>query len=135
MTSIKNLAMAPAVVAFQRVATKSTMLGLKKLYIYVPSQSAITGLSEEFDPTQGDKMIKLMALPLEKIEEEVKAHPKPTPTAVGHVRLEACISADEKFVAVQTFRFIDFGYQKVFDVKFFEGDDATRMAKILRSAD
>jgi hypothetical protein len=132
MASIKNLAMAPAVVANERVATKSGFLGLTKSYIYTPTNSPLSGMSEEFDPKQGERLIKLMEMPLDKMEEEVKVNKKPMPTAVGHVRMEACISEDQQFVAVQVFRFLDFGYQKVFDVKFFEGDDAARIVKIIK---
>ena len=63
--------------------------------------------------------------------EELRTKGKPSPAAIGHYRLELCISDDHQFCALQLFRFVDFKNSPVFEPRFYEGSDAEFFVNLL----
>lgn len=61
----------------------------------------------------------------------IEQNGKPAAGVNGNYRLEACLSDDRQFCAIQLFRFADFSYRPLSDARFYEGNDVERVAKLL----
>lgn len=51
---------------------------------------------------------------------------------MGNVRLEAALSRDHQFAALQIVKFTNFNYLPVSEVKFLEGADAATVAAVFK---
>ncbi len=131
MSNIKNLEMAAAISAYNNVIIQKTLFGLSQKVVYTPTGSRVRVRVFEYAPAEGEKMARLLSLPPEKIEAEMKTTGKPQSTDIGHYRLEACFSCDSQFCAIQLFRFGDFKYMPVTDTLFYEGSDAQIVTKLI----
>ncbi|MBR0036450.1 MAG: hypothetical protein IJP70_02285 [Bacteroidales bacterium] len=131
MSSIKDLEMAKAISTMYCINIVKSCFGLCKKYIYTPTGSRIRAVVRVYSPEEGARTEKLLAMPLNKLEAEISEKGKPVTTAVGQYRLEACVSDDHRFCAVQLFRFYDLLYHPVGEPRFFEADAAEIVAKLL----
>lgn len=129
MPSIKNLEMAAAVSSYKSVTIKKSWFSTK--IIYTPTQSRVNVIIQEYNPTEGERLERLLNMPLDRMAGEIQQNSKPTPAQIGHYRLEACLSDDHQFCALQLFRFVDFKNNAVFEPRIYEGIDAERIAQIL----
>ncbi len=129
MANFKNLEMAQALSQNQHITIKKSLFGTKALY--APSQSKLEVSIVEYTPTEGERLERLLALPIEKIAAELQAKGKPSATSVGQYRLEAVVSADHQFAAVQLFRFTDFSYNAVSQLVCCEGNEVETLCKLL----
>ena len=62
---------------------------------------------------------------------ELKQKGAPASGSNGHYHLEACLSDDRQFCALQMFRYADFSYNAIGEPRFYEGDEAKTVAQIL----
>ena len=129
MPSIKNLEMAAAVSSYKNITVKKSWFSTK--IIYTPTQSRVNVIIQENSPTEGERLERLLNMPLDRMAGEIQQNGKPTPAQIGHYRLEACLSDDHQFCALQLFRFVDFKNNAVFEPRIYEGIDAERIAQIL----
>ena len=112
MSSIKNLEMAAAFSAYQHIEIKKSLFSTKA--IYTPTQSQVKPIVLEYTPSEGERMERLLDMPLDKMAADIQEKGKPVAGANGHFRLEICLSDDHQFCALQLFRFSDFQYKPVF---------------------
>ena len=131
MPSIKDLEMAAAVSSYENISIKNGLFGLSKKAVYTPTGSTIKVIINDYSPAEGEHLERLLELPLDKLANEVNTKGKPTPTAIGHYRLELCLSVDHQFCALQLFRFMDFKNNPVFEPRFYEGKDAGIIASLV----
>lgn len=131
MSSIKDLEMAAAVSSYENISINSGLFGLSKKAIYTPTNSPVKVIINDYAPLEGEHLEHLLALPLDKLADELRTKGKPSPAAIGHYRLELCISEDHQFCALQLFRFVDFKNSPVFEPRFYEGSDAEIFANLL----
>ena len=131
MPSFKNLEMAAAVSSYQHITIKKSLFGLSQKAVYEPTQSPLTVIVNEYAPAEGERVERLLNMPLDKMVADVQAKGKPTTTAIGHFRLEVCLSTDRQFCALQLFRFVDFGYSSATEPCFYEGKDAEAVSQLL----
>ena len=129
MSSIKNLEMAAALSAYPHVTIKKSLFSSKA--IYTPTQSQIKVIILEYSPSEGERVERLLAMPLDKMAEDIAKKGKPTAGANGNFRLELCLSDDRQFCALQLFRFADFQYKPVFEPRFYEGKDAEYITQLI----
>ncbi len=129
MSSIKNLEMAAALSAYQHIEIKKSLFSTKA--IYTPTQSQIKAVVLEYTPTEGERVQRLLNMPLNKMATEIEQNGKPVAGANGNFRLELCLSNDHEFCAVQLFRFGDFKYNPVCEPHFYEGKDVEPFTKLL----
>ena len=73
MSSIKDLEMAAAVSAYQHIEIKKSLFGLSQKAVYVPTQSPVKANVYEYAPADGERMERLLCLPLDKMALELKA--------------------------------------------------------------
>lgn len=129
MPSIKSLEMAAAVSAHKNIEMKKSLFSTK--CVYTPTQSPVKALVLEYAPSEGERLERLLSLSPDKMAEEIAEKGKPKAAAIGHFRLEACLSADGQFCALQLFRFADFKNNAVFEPRFYEGKDAASVTQLL----
>ncbi|MBQ9667243.1 MAG: hypothetical protein IJV45_00635 [Prevotella sp.] len=127
--SIKNMEMAEAIANNQHIAVKKSFFGTK--VIYQPSQSPVACDVYEYSQAEGDRMARLLRLPLSELAAELKAKGRPTPTAVGPMRLEVCRSKDGLFCAMQLFQFADFKYHALTELLACEDSEAQTLAQLV----
>ena len=123
--------MAEAVSSKSYITISESFFGLCQKVVYVPTGSRVRVIKHEYSAAEGGRLEKLLSLPLDRIEAELAAKGKPAPTAVGNYRLQACVSDDRQFCAVQLFRFVDLMYHPVADPLFFEGQSAATIARLI----
>ena len=129
MSSIKNLDMAAAVSAYKNITIKKSLFSTKA--IYTPTQSQAKAIILEYTPTEGERVERLLDMPLDKMAADIQQNGKPAAGANGHFRLELCLSDDRQFCALQLFRFGDFQYKPVFEPRFYEGKDAEYITQLI----
>ena len=129
MSSIKNLEMAAALSAYQHIEIKKSLFSTKA--IYTPTQSQAKAIILEYIPTEGERVARLLDMPLDKMAADIQQKGKPVAGANGNFRLELCLSDDRQFCALQLFRFGDFQYKPVFEPSFYEGKDVEAIALLL----
>lgn len=129
MSSIKNLEMAAALSAYQHVEIKKSLFSTKA--VYTPTQSPAKAVILEYNPTEGERVARLLDMPLDKMAADIQEKGKPVTGANGNFRLELCLSDDRQFCALQLFRFGDFKYNAVFEPRFYEGKDVENIALLL----
>ena len=129
MSSIKNLEMAAALSAYQHIEIKKSLFSTKA--IYTPTQSLAKAVILEYSPSEGERIARLLDMPLDKMAADIQQKGKPVAGANGNFRLELCLSDDRQFCALQLFRFADFQYKPVFEPRFYEGKDAEAVALLL----
>ena len=129
MSSIKNLEMAAALSTYQHIEIKKSLFSTKA--VYTPTQSQARAIILEYNPTEGERVERLLDMPLDKMAAEIKQKGKPVTGANGNFRLELCLSDDRQFCALQLFRFGDFQYKPLFDPRFYEGADVEYIAQLI----
>ena len=129
MSSIKSLDMAAAVSAYKNITIKKSLFSTKALY--TPTGSPVKAMVLEYSPSEGEKVLQLLDMPLDKMAADIEQMGKPKTGANGNFRLEVCLSDDHQFCALQLFRFIDFSYRLLFEPRFYEGKDVECITKLL----
>lgn len=130
MASIKNLEMAAAVFAYKNISIKKSLFSTKA--VYEPTQSPVKAIVQEYTPTSGERVKELLSLPLDKMADELQKKGKPATAPIGHYHLEACLSDDHQFCALQLFRFINFDFEPVFEPRFYEGQAVETIVKLIQ---
>jgi hypothetical protein len=131
MSNIKNLEMAKAVFAKSYISIKKSFFGLCQKVIYTPTNSQVKAVIQEYSADEGVRLEQLLSLPTDKLEAELASKGKPVITSVGNCQLQACVSDDRQFCAVQLFRFYEFVYHPLGEPRFFEGKEAETISKLI----
>ena len=129
MSSIKSLEMAAAVSACQHIVIRKSLFSTKA--IYTPTQSQVKAIILEYSAAEGERVARLLSMPLDTMAADIRQSGKPMAGANGNYRLEVCLSDDRQFCALQLFRFGDFQYKPVFEARIYEGKDVEPIIKLL----
>lgn len=129
MPSIKSLEMAAAVSSYKDIIIKKSWFSTKA--IYTPTGSPVRAIVQEYSPSEGKRAEHLLTMPLDKMAADIQQKGKPETSANGNYRLELCLSDDHQFCALQLFRFADFGYHPLFDIRFHEGKEVEQIINLL----
>lgn len=124
MENIAKMEMAKDLFKQNCIKVEKTFLGLKTKVTYIPTNSPVVGLYLEFDAVNGQKVMDLLSATPSEFEKILKKEGKPTTADNGNTRLYICFSKDHKFAALQLFRYSNFEYHAVGDIRFIEGDMA-----------
>jgi len=128
MPSIKSLEMAGAVSSHENIIIKKSLFSTSA--VYAPTHSKIKVMILDYQPAEGERLERLLNMPIDKMLEEIRHKGKPAAGAVGNFRLEVCLSADRQFCALQLFRFMELTYRPVTEPLFYEGEDADKAAQL-----
>lgn len=131
MANIKNTELGKTLAADPRITIKSSLFGLVTKSVYTPTDSPLAVYRFEYPADKGDKVARLLSLvgePLKQAAAEIKTLKT---DGIGNTRLEACVSADQQFAALQLFRYSNFLPTPMTKVIVFEGDDAKTIGGLL----
>jgi len=132
MSKIKNLGMAQAVIAHEHVQVNQTMFGMCEKAVYTPTGSRIKADKCYCTPEVGSRIEALANCPSDKLVAAVRNIGTVTPQEITGTLVEFCKSDDNRFVAIQEFRYGDFRYNPVSPAMFFEGPDAVTVSEIFK---
>ena len=121
--------MAAALSAYQHIEIKKLLFSTKA--IYTPTQSQVKAIILDYSPSEGERVERLLDMPLDKIAVDIQQKGKPVTGANGNFRLELCLSADHQFCALQLLRFVDFQYKPCFEPRFYEGKDVEFITQLI----
>ena len=121
--------MAAALSAYPYITIKKSLFSTKA--VYSPTQSQIKVIILEYSSSEGERVERLLTMPLDKMAEDIAQKGKPSAGANGNFRLELCLSDDHQFCALQLFRFGDFLYNSVFEPRFYKGKDVEAIALLV----
>ena len=82
MSSIKNLEMAAALSAYQHIEIKKSLFSTKA--IYTPTQSQAKAIILEYSPSEGERVARLLDMPLDKMAADIQQKGKPVAGANGN---------------------------------------------------
>ena len=129
MSKINHLEMGAEVMALEEIEVKKSFLGLSTKLIYKPTQSVVKVKENEYTAEDGKKLETILAANPENVEEAVQKFPV-SAVGMGNIKLEACISDDHQFAAVQLLAFKDFDYKPVTKMRVFTDSAAQAIAKL-----
>lgn len=129
MSKINHLEMGAEVMALEEITVKKIFLGMGVKLIYTPTQSIVKVKEKEYSADDGRKLENILETEPEKVEEAIQKFPV-SAISMGNVKLEACISEDHQFAAVQLLSFKDFDYKPVSEVKVYAGKAAAAIAQL-----
>lgn len=131
MANYSNLEMGVAISNHPHIIIKKSLFGLRKQLVYQPTQSPIDVVINDYDAENGALIERVLRASTENLSKVVEAVGKVKATPIANIRLEACLSRDHQFVALQLFRFVDFKYQPLTDMHCYEGPSASLVAQVL----
>ena len=105
MANFNKLAMSAELLSRNDLRIESTLLGLSKKLVYTPTGATVNVKKYNYNP-------------------EAVAH-------LQRIKLDACISTDKQFAALQLLQFIDYTYQPISKVAFFVGEQAQLAASVI----
>ena len=129
MANIKHLQMAKAICADSRIDVRKTMLGLRSVVTYLPTNSVMEAKTVEYTPEAGDRLRNILEGPRAKLADALEAF-SARPVANGNYMLEVCVSRDGEFAALQLLHYSQMSYVPVTSVLFYEGDEAHIVGKL-----
>lgn len=121
--------MGAEVMALEDIAVKKSFMGLSTKLIYKPTGSVVKVKENEYTAEDGRNLENILSTEPENVEEAIKKFPV-SAAGIGNVKLEACISDDLQFAAIQLLSFKDFNYRPVCDMKVYTGKAAAAFAKL-----
>lgn len=129
MSKINHLEMGAEVMALDDIEVKKSFFGLSTKLIYKPTNSVVRVKENEYTAEDGKKLASILSTEPENVEEAIMKFPVST-IGIGNMKLEACISDDHQFAAVQLLGFKDFDYKPVSEVRVYTGKAAAAFAKL-----
>lgn len=131
MANIKSTEMGKTLASDPRITTKSSLFGLVSKSVYTPTDSPLAIYKFEYPADKGDKVARLLGLVGEPLKQAAAEMKTLKTDSIGNTRLEACISADQQFAALQLFRYSNFLPTPITKVTVFEGEDAKTIGSLL----
>ncbi|HBF06033.1 MAG TPA: hypothetical protein DDW28_08065 [Prevotella sp.] len=129
MAKIQHMEMGATVMSLDEIKVKKGFLGLSVKLVYMPTNSAIKVKENEYSAEDGRRLENILFTEPENVEEAISKNPV-SAIGMGNVKLEACISEDHEFAAVQLLSFKDFDYKPVSEVHIYKGRAAEAIAKL-----
>ena len=131
MANFNNLQMANALLAHEKLSIKSTLFGLKKQLVYIPTGSPVKVIRDNYHADAIAPLQRIIESDSKGLATAVKAF-RVKKQPIGNVELDICISDDKNFVALQLLQFGDeYAYHPITDPAFFEGEQAQLIASTL----
>jgi len=129
MAKINHLEMGAEVMALDNIEVKKGFMGWSVKLIYKPTQSIVRIKEKEYSAEDGRRLESILATEPENIEEAISKFPV-SAISMGNVKLQACLSEDFQFAAVQLLSFKDFDYKPITEVHFYEREAAKAIARL-----
>lgn len=130
MANFNKLAMSAELLSRNDLRIESTLLGLSKKLVYTPTGATVNVKKCNYNPEAVAHLQRIIDSDGHGLSAAVKAcHVERL--EIGNIELDACISTDKQFAALQLLQFIDYTYQPISKVAFFVGEQAQLVASVI----
>lgn len=131
MASIKNLEMAETICNNPNIKISKGFLGIGSKATYTPTNSKLNAVINYYNAEDAQAFVKLINAAETEIASLAKKVTPPSKLSISNYRLEACVTDDKQFVAIQVLSYADFRNTPICDVKYFEGEAAQAISAML----
>lgn len=131
MASINNLEMAETISNNPNIKISKGFLGMGSKAIYTPTNSKLNAVINYYSAEDAQAFVKLINAAETEVASLAKKMTPPTKLSISNYRLEACVSDDKQFVAIQVLSYADFRNTPICDLKYYEGEAAQAIAALL----
>ena len=128
MASINNLEMAETIANNSNIKISKGFLGIGSKATYTPTNSKLNAVINYYSAEDAQAYVKLINAAETEIASLAKKVTPPAKLSISNYRLEACVTDDKQFVAIQVLSYADFRNTPICDVKYFEGEAAQAIA-------
>ena len=118
MAKINHIEMGEDVMALNDVQVKKGFMGWSVKLIYKPTQSKIQIKEKEYTAEDGKKLENILTAAPAEVETAISKFPV-SAISMGNFKLQACLSDDSQFAALQLLAYKDFGYKPVTEMKVY----------------
>ncbi|MFW5510777.1 MAG: hypothetical protein ACOCPC_10670 [Segatella copri] len=129
MAKINHIEMGEDVMALNDVQVKKGFMGWSVKLIYKPTQSKIQIKEKEYTAEDGKKLQNILTAAPAEVETAISKFPV-SAISMGNFKLQACLSDDSQFAALQLLAYKDFGYKPVTDMKVYTGRTAEVFSRL-----
>lgn len=130
MANFNKLSMSQELLSHPSLRVVSSMMGLSKQLQYVTTGSPVKVMKLNYNGEAISHLQRVIDAEGKELGAAVKAC-RVRSMEIGNVELDACVSADKQFVALQLLQFSDYLYHPISKVAFYEGEQAQLVASIL----
>lgn len=131
MASIKNLEMTETISNNPNIKISKGFLGIGSKATYTPTNSKLNAVINYYSAEDAQAFVKLINAAETEVASLAKKVTPPSKLSISNYRLEACVTDDKQFVAIQVLSYADFRNTPICDVKYFEGEAAQAIAAML----
>lgn len=131
MASINNLEMAETIANNSNIKISKGFLGIGSKATYTPTNSKLNAVINYYSAEDAQAYVKLINAAETEIASLAKKVTPPAKLSISNYRLEACVTDDKQFVAIQVLSYADFRNTPICDLKYFEGEAAQAIAALL----
>lgn len=131
MASINNLEMAETIANNSNIKISKGFLGIGSKATYTPTNSKLNAVINYYNAEDAQAFVKLINAAETEIASLAKKVTPPSKLSISNYRLEACVTDDKQFVAIQVLSYADFRNTPICDVKYFEGEAAQAISAML----
>lgn len=117
------------VMALNDVQVKKGFMGWSVKLTYKPTQSKIQIKEKEYTAEDGKKLQNILTAAPTEVETAISKFPV-SAISMGNFKLQACLSDDSQFAALQLLAYKDFGYKSVTDMKVYTGRTAEVFSRL-----
>ena len=117
------------VMALNDVQVKKGFMGCSVKLTYKPTQSKIQIKEKEYTAEDGKKLQNILTAAPTEVETAISKFPV-SAISMGNFKLQACLSDDSQFAALQLLAYKDFGYEPVTDMKVYTGRTAEVFSRL-----
>ena len=106
-------------------------LGIGSKAIYTPTNCKLNAVIDYYSAEDAQAFVKLINAAETEVASLAKKVTPPSKLSISNYRLEACVTDDKQFVAIQVLSYADFRNTPICDLKYFEGEAAQAIAALL----
>lgn len=106
-------------------------LGIGSKATYTPTNSKLNAVINYYNAEDAQAFVKLINAAETEVASLAKKVTPPSKLSISNYRLEACVTDDQQFVAIQVLSYADFRNTPICELKYFEGEAAQAIAALL----
>ena len=129
MAKINHIEMGEDVMALNDVQVKKGFMGWSVKLTYKPTQSKIQIKEKEYTAEDGKKLENILTAAPAEVETAISKFPV-SAISMGNFKLQACLSDDSQFAALQLLAYKDFDYKPVTEMKVYTGRTAEVFSRL-----
>lgn len=131
MASINNLEMAETISNNPNIKISKGFLGIGSKATFTPTNSKLNAVINYYNAEDAQAFVNLINAAETEVASQAKKMTSPTKLSISNYRLEACVTDDKQFVAIQVLSYADFRNTPICDLKYYEGEAAQAIAALL----